>query len=203
MFPARGSSPLARGLLPHGNGGFPRRRIIPARAGFTARAGDALWRAEDHPRSRGVYWKIQGPNWINIGSSPLARGLLEAIDKMDDETRIIPARAGFTPSPRPTTPGTLDHPRSRGVYGPPVQAVQVGQGIIPARAGFTSHWAEVQVQNRDHPRSRGVYVMGRPVTAAMTGSSPLARGLRRGRRASRNRRRIIPARAGFTLGSRF
>ena len=50
----------------------------------------------------------------------------------------------------------------------------------------------------DHPRSRGVYVSSRTSTSGGIGSSPLARGLPRSRRASCRARRIIPARAGFT-----
>ena len=50
----------------------------------------------------------------------------------------------------------------------------------------------------DHPRSRGVYAGLRHRLDAGHGSSPLARGLRRPRRAPTRSRRIIPARAGFT-----
>ena len=38
-FARAGSSPLARGLLGHGESGAPQERIIPARAGFTAGRG--------------------------------------------------------------------------------------------------------------------------------------------------------------------
>ena len=70
-----GSSPLARGL--RATEVSPRRksRIIPARAGFTARGRPVLRSTGDHPRSRGVYdiseMETEGKN----GSSPLARGL--------------------------------------------------------------------------------------------------------------------------------
>ena len=109
-----------------------------------------------------------------------------------------PARAGFTPPTQPTKDNRQDHPRSRGVYGPPstrdsatdgssplargllagVLDRFLGARIIPARAGFT--------HRRHHPPRQG------------QGSSPLARGLR----CCVHRRRpgpgIIPARAGFT-----
>ena len=54
----------------------------------------------------------------------------------------------------------------------------------------------------DHPRSRGVY--GRPLLLAFVswGSSPLARGLPEAREGPSPPARIIPARAGFTCGSR-
>ena len=72
-------------------------------------------------------------------------------------------------------------------------------GIIPARAGFTPALWGTAWGSRDHPRSRGVYEEELSVDAATRGSSPLARGLRRRRRTRAHGRRIIPARAGFTL----
>ena len=91
-----GSSPLARGL----RSGFGRTaeevRIIPARAGFTAYVCvDGGWHA-DHPRSRGVYSALCLVMARSVGSSPLARGLLEKVRKAVSDVRIIPARAGFT-----------------------------------------------------------------------------------------------------------
>ena len=50
-----GSSPLARGLLRPAPRGNRRHRIIPARAGFTARLRSRRRGRGDHPRSRGVY----------------------------------------------------------------------------------------------------------------------------------------------------
>ena len=72
----RGSSPLARGLLPQEARGGPEHRIIPARAGFTQCPRHPPARRRDHPRSRGVYQRG--------GDGPRHDG------------RIIPARAGFT-----------------------------------------------------------------------------------------------------------
>ena len=73
--------------------------------------------------------------------------------------------------------------------------------IIPARAGFTPHGGDVAVHQRDHPRSRGVYTAPPGWPADSHGSSPLARGLRRGPDARRSGIGIIPARAGFTAVS--
>ena len=50
----------------------------------------------------------------------------------------------------------------------------------------------------DHPRSRGVYPPEPRGQRGARGSSPLARGLRAGRRPHLLDQRIIPARAGFT-----
>ena len=137
---------------------------------------------------------------------------------MSPGRRIIPARAGFTPAPSPPTTACADHPRSRGVYGAraaartrldgssplarglPWTARQraVLAGIIPARAGFTQDGEVIIDRLTDHPRSRGVYIGGLGEAGDDSGSSPLARGLPRSRRGRRTRRRIIPARAGFT-----
>mgnify|MGYP000883271592 CR=1 FL=1 len=196
-----GSSPLARGLrladpvLPHVE------RIIPARAGFTVDRGAAHAWSPDHPRSRGVYRNTYSPTVGTPGSSPLARGLPADILGCRVQTRIIPARAGFTHQPERGHHVREDHPRSRGVYAPraassartrgssplarglPVPAVRawIAGRIIPARAGFTQGHQGGGEDPQDHPRSRGVY---RPARAA-----------------DRADPRIIPARAGFTLCS--
>ena len=71
--------------------------IIPARAGFTMRIRMISFLPGDHPRSRGVYLikAFADADWL--GSSPLARGLLDADLGAGAPGRIIPARAGFTP----------------------------------------------------------------------------------------------------------
>ena len=53
-------------------------RIIPARAGFTSHASLVIALMPDHPRSRGVYITVNRDQLRRAGSSPLARGLLEA-----------------------------------------------------------------------------------------------------------------------------
>ena len=91
-----GSSPLARGLRGHEAVAGDGRRIIPARAGFTASSSVSAARSPDHPRSRGVYLKQIGRDVEKTGSSPLARGLRHAENRKSKIRRIIPARAGFT-----------------------------------------------------------------------------------------------------------
>ena len=111
-----GSSPLARGLrraaINWGSGS----RIIPARAGFTARRRCPRRRPRDHPRSRGVYVQVTGAAFDPKGSSPLARGLPGYRIACVRDGRIIPARAGFTTTNISETSISGDHPRSRGVY---------------------------------------------------------------------------------------
>ena len=132
--------------------------------------------------------------------------------------RIIPARAGFTPSGGRSVPGPRDHPRSRGVYTPivvtsrdvagssPLARGLLGRslrpyspaGIIPARAGFTLLAGVGAGRVRDHPRSRGVYPVTTRADLERLGSSPLARGLLSASTWTSTPMRIIPARAGFT-----
>ena len=70
-----GSSPLARGLRLCRPEVWGRDRIIPARAGFTARPRPRAQPRTDHPRSRGVYSRDVSLENEQDGSSPLARGL--------------------------------------------------------------------------------------------------------------------------------
>ena len=172
-----GSSPLARGLLPGDQSELASVRIIPARAGFTPSSTSTNPGAPDHPRSRGVYDGIDGPNTWRTGSSPLARGLRGRPQAREPVGGIIPARAGFTCWSRWPRSFSEDHPRSRGVYSispcliailagssPLARGLHVGPvpaderpGIIPARAGFTASPWPPPPSRTDHPRSRGVY----------------------------------------------
>ena len=152
-----GSSPLARGLQTVPGIDRVLAGIIPARAGFTLLLLLLRARPRDHPRSRGVYDPVAALESIYVGSSPLARGLRGSCCGSWGCVRIIPARAGFTPTEPPATSTQQDHPRSRGVYLSIIQGTISGAGssplarglprrqghpgpyggIIPARAGFT------------------------------------------------------------------
>ena len=192
-----GSSPLARGLPASALHRALGPGIIPARAGFTLASHVGATRHRDHPRSRGVYGIARVQASARAGSSPLARGLPTMEPIITTAMRIIPARAGFTPSRRPGSVRPADHPRSRGVYGSPGGAGSGSSGssplarglhdwweleyayfrIIPARAGFTRPGARLRHQAADHPRSRGVYWSRPRSPGGRSGSSPLARGL--------------------------
>ena len=215
---ACGSSPLARGLPRQRLPPHSHRGIIPARAGFTRRTHPWTTDRADHPRSRGVYIIVAASEGGAWGSSPLARGLHRRRVARDHGVRIIPARAGFTAAHCVCAVRARDHPRSRGVYGRPgrrarrvrgssplarglLRAVRVlpePKRIIPARAGFTVERRGQHLHQRDHPRSRGVYFTSEILFQEITGSSPLARGLRHERHRLPRGHGIIPARAGFT-----
>ena len=215
---ASGSSPLARGLPAHRDARVVHGRIIPARAGFTARGCGPRPVFRDHPRSRGVYNNL-GLEVVNeIGSSPLARGLPAGAERPAGSPGIIPARAGFTRRTHYFPLFSPDHPRSRGVYRGKLTMTTVhagssplargllgiggtgarGSGIIPARAGFT--WCSFRFLSVlwDHPRSRGVYSGLGGGRRGRWGSSPLARGLPMVPESAIFKDGIIPARAGFT-----
>ena len=216
--PRRGSSPLARGLPACYPSTSRRRRIIPARAGFTGPTSSDMGAGGDHPRSRGVYFLTLTAPVRTAGSSPLARGLQALGGTLNEGTRIIPARAGFTVFRGAGSVLGWDHPRSRGVYlamtmlalapagsSPLARGLRApglrgpGQrGIIPARAGFTRQDQGEDRPSQDHPRSRGVYPGQHTDALPPRGSSPLARGLRVSDAAEAVGSRIIPARAGFT-----
>ena len=233
-----GSSPLARGLLEQRHIPVDARRIIPARAGFTTGGSPGSPGRPDHPRSRGVYRRYPSTDLLWAGSSPLARGLPPLPVHGPAVGGIIPARAGFTPVGVVADLAGEDHPRSRGVYAPVIDADRREQGssplarglrrlirdengtvriiparagftlagtpgmdaerIIPARAGFTLLRRQLAHAARDHPRSRGVYGRKEREQWRLTGSSPLARGLRHPGPERVQPPGIIPARAGFT-----
>ena len=70
------------------------------------------------------------------GSSPLARGLLATLPCCRSKPRIIPARAGFTPTSAPGACTTRDHPRSRGVYVINLSCAIVTGGSSPLARGL-------------------------------------------------------------------
>ena len=152
-----GSSPRVRGLRLTGIRVNISKRIIPARAGFTRMSIVTPFWGADHPRACGVYgyWCVSPSR--GVGSSPRVRGLLMGFHKVQEFSRIIPARAGFTRCSESVSAYKKDHPRACGVYAamriatlggkgssPRVRGLRgfgVGLsswvGIIPARAGFT------------------------------------------------------------------
>ena len=152
------------------------------------------------------------------GSSPLARGAHVMGLALGAGNRIIPARAGCTGATTSTALTSADHPRSRGVHlvhgevidallgssplargaRSPWQVLGGALGIIPARAGCTRPAAARSLCPGDHPRSRGVHCGHCVRSTSLRGSSPLARGARRGLSPPGLGPGIIPARAGCT-----
>ena len=151
-----------------------------------------------HPRSRGEHAGGCSQRPRAAGSSPLARGTQRALQQRLRIPRLIPARAGNTPTRCRRGGGNQAHPRSRGEHpiifrrakelcdssplarGTPLfsRRIKWPNRLIPARAGNTF----------------GVFLNG----YHRAGSSPLARGTPEVKAGGDNGRRLIPARAGNT-----
>jgi len=154
----QGSSPLARGGLSIENAEDRVCRLIPARAGRTARLPRPVPLAPAHPRSRGADLVDEHDDVDNAGSSPLARGGRPHRARRRNRPGLIPARAGRTPAWIRCGSSTRAHPRSRGADSSPFSGgwLMLGSSplarggrmkgldllpidwLIPARAGRTS-----------------------------------------------------------------
>jgi len=202
-----GSSPLARGGPKCRVRRLGRSGLIPARAGRTSSSGAISRHSRAHPRSRGADFRTMPCIARNVGSSPLARGGRPDEPQRSPQRGLIPARAGRTPFTDSLAERRRAHPRSRGadcedlngefretgssplarggrgILRPP----EAGDGRIPARAGRTWLGRECRIPLRAHPRSRGADPLAHRLGYADRGSSPLARGGRRGSSGSGRR----------------
>ncbi len=173
-----GSSPLVRGGLRSRRPGVRAVGLIPARAGRTAQDTFAVSARPAHPRSCGA----DGVRHIYLaaycGSSPLVRGGRDGPRRRLARLRLIPARAGRTPSCLGRTGRGPAHPRSCGAdatislmrsdSGGSSPLVRGGHcrrdphrgesGLIPARAGRTMRRGAHAVARPAHPRSCGADV---------------------------------------------
>ena len=214
----RGSSPLARGTRRSAPRRARRRRFIPARAGNTGTGIGSGGTRTVHPRSRGEHDTVPEISRTKPGSSPLARGTRRRRGRHGGVRRFIPARAGNTTECGARRPVPTVHPRSRGEHinedefrayfngssplargtRTPERTAGVDHRFIPARAGNTWRIRANSTARAVHPRSRGEHRSRERLIHRPTGSSPLARGTLRLRRADPVRERFIPARAGNT-----
>ena len=154
------------------------------------------------------------------GSSPRARGTLQRAPDGVHGRRVIPACAGNTTTTAATGPPRPGHPRVRGEHsaisppllnpsgssprargtlpGPVAGAHPVR--VIPACAGNTGSSRPGGHQRSGHPRVRGEHCNGHALSRNGDGSSPRARGTRKGLPRRRVGLRVIPACAGNTRG---
>ena len=213
-----GSSPRVRGKLFRWRRMCQRQRIIPARAGQTQPARRNTSHRPDHPRACGANATAVDNCVPGNGSSPRVRGKLPVGDAGDLRDRIIPARAGQTPSASPARPSSPDHPRACGANlgvaaikmaadgsSPRVRGKRgrscehaVRTRIIPARAGQTTVSQNPIRESTDHPRACGANVSVFLDRRGVGGSSPRVRGKRHPPAPEKKPMRIIPARAGQT-----
>ena len=152
------------------------------------------------------------------GSSPLTRGKPRPPRVGLGISRLIPAHAGKTWSPRAPTTATWAHPRSRGENLGMSHATERSTGsspltrgkryrgcrrfrawrLIPAHAGKTGLRREGVIRSWAHPRSRGENQAGRRSGRLQLGSSPLTRGKPGVAMTATKGCGLIPAHAGKT-----
>ena len=215
-----GSSPRGRGKpRPRGWGKSPF-RLIPARAGKTRGAVNDALAPATHPRAGGENLTPAGRLVIDGGSSPRGRGKPRPPDPKDLVRGLIPARAGktygaplspifhaahpraggenlFTASARDDPWGSSPRGRGKRVAVPPHSDVV---RLIPARAGKTARRSSRRSLTSAHPRAGGENQANRNTGGCELGSSPRGRGKREGEGGSCCPERLIPARAGKTVG---
>jgi len=218
---APGSSPRARGALPHDAAHHGRPGLIPAGAGSTMRfrTSRIVWRA--HPRGRGEHVGVPGRPGSDVGSSPRARGAHQGLVRSDHRRGLIPAGAGSTTIPKTARSARGAHPRGRGEHdfvfrtmvdqlgsSPRARGAlgrrprwATGAGLIPAGAGSTSWQPRWTRSPRAHPRGRGEHYPDHMREDGLSGSSPRARGAQMLSGRPRPSVRLIPAGAGSTARS--
>ena len=177
---------------------------------------------EAHPRSRGENTACAIVGRPCVGSSPLTRGKHRPGFGLGLLGGLIPAHAGKTQGRRSVLVPLKAHPRSRGENQGPASTgyaprgsspltrgkrtcchvLRRGDGLIPAHAGKSVGSTCSTAHAGAHPRSRGENASHAPHVTTGTGSSPLTRGKHFRRSDRRDRRRLIPAHAGKTIGCR-
>ena len=213
-----GSSPLTRGKRPVNHARPHFTGLIPAHAGKTGRSGGRAPDGWAHPRSRGENPPRCSGFRPPLGSSPLTRGKRHRGSAGPRAAGLIPAHAGKTRWPAPSTRSLPAHPRSRGENGRGYRPLSSGKGsspltrgklnrrgrlqartgLIPAHAGKTAHaWIGPRPAEA-HPRSRGENLPSAARSPWTRGSSPLTRGKLPPRRRRGGGKGLIPAHAGKT-----
>ena len=119
---------------------------------------------------------IESPVSTHAGAHPRSRG----------EHATVKLRYGVPPGSSPLARGTCDGEAQ----------VRGSTRLIPARAGNIDWFFTLTLTQAAHPRSRGEHRLQRARGKVGCGSSPLARGTSGVDYRRRERRRLIPARAG-------
>ena len=213
-----GSSPRGRGKPRHQARRLPARGLIPARAGKTFAVVLPRVLATAHPRAGGENYCICGETRHASGSSPRGRGKLHSGIQASVEIRLIPARAGKTGPALFAGWRVAAHPRAGGENAVCSSSTRSTSGssprgrgklcgrhvlarchrLIPARAGKTSSGTGYCLVRAAHPRAGGENMNRSTSGQSAAGSSPRGRGKPNHANNTRNRARLIPARAGKT-----
>jgi len=152
-----------------------------------------------HPHSRGEYAARKSSACFASGSSPLARGIPEALPPAVHFARFIPTRAGNTRSGRSAGRSVTVHPHSRGEYILALGGLVQRFGSSPLARGIPITQLLGSWLHTVHPHSRGEYEDHGCATLSKAGSSPLARGIPVDHTFHGHALRFIPTRAGNTL----
>ena len=173
----RGSPPLAWGIPWFVGGILLGLRITPTCVGNTYFIFNGVSSAKDHPHLRGEYLSGQSAKVWQLGSPPLAWGILVTVSCCFCQDQ--------------------DHPHLRGEYLPCKSCLFVGQGspplawgilalrdaivnsngITPTCVGNTPSLTRSKSWRWDHPHLRGEYRDSVPIRFNSPGSPPLAWGI--------------------------
>ena len=171
-----GSSPLARGTPVAGDHGECTPRLIPARAGNTNACKQGVAAASAHPRSRGEHSKFPLNRPPDCGSSPLARGTQFPAESYPRGFRLIPARAGNTPSSLRRSGPCAAHPRSRGEHRSVKAIASILYGSSPLARGTLRQRSRRRITQRLIPARAGNTRALADTSGSISAHSPLARG---------------------------
>ena len=170
-----GSSPRVRGKQLGVEDGRERRGLIPARAGKTTPRPASRRSPTAHPRACGENSSMVQRFPSHLGSSPRVRGKPVGRHRGEIGVRLIPARAGKTPSMRLPSYEPPAHPRACGenvwtAFHTPTAAgssprvrgkhnerhrQQPAPRLIPACAGKTAYLTLSVLTVPAHPRVCG------------------------------------------------
>ena len=195
-----GSSPRGRGTLRYPNRRRVPTRFIPAWAGNTDFFDVPKIERPVHPRVGGEHiWGTRGVVGTD-GSSPRGRGTRYPVRAGVLLIRFIPAWAGNTALPRPSsTERASSSPRGRGTLFCD-DARRTLLRFIPAWAGNTPVCFMSRIRRPVHPRVGGEHFLRIRVIPDGLGSSPRGRGTPQDQLGRAVTYRFIPAWAGNTIG---
>ena len=216
-----GSSPPVRGTRRARAARSRERRFIPACAGNTRIPSASVPIPSVHPRLCGEHDVDLLALGANHGSSPPVRGTLDIPQRLQEQSRFIPACAGNTSIANRYSAVESVHPRLCGEHSgsphmsaticgssPPVRGTPRSAAnthgktrFIPACAGNTSVRSRRPPQRPVHPRLCGEHERTPSRSVAPFGSSPPVRGTPLAVRPAVQGARFIPACAGNTQGA--
>ena len=195
------SSPRTRGTRLLAARRAHAQRYSPAYAGNTAPHRGRAAARPVHPRIRGEHKNTRRSMPGSGGSSPHTRGTRFPTLSATRLERFIPAYAGNTSWPRPTSTSRPVHPRIRGEHGQRRGQACKQRRFIPAYAGNTVCCRTATAPTTVHPRIRGEHRPAGQAFALVGGSSPHTRGTRRRSWPASATARFIPAYAGNTTST--